>query len=75
MTAKKNEKTTDLRKEFSELPLDRKIATLTQLELDTAKQAFNTIADESAALGKKLFDGIFGDCERKDQEKPEAATE
>ena len=71
----KNARTTDLRTEFSELPLDRKIATLTQLELDTAKQAFNTIADESVALGKKLMDSIFGDCERKDREKPETAAE
>ena len=71
----KNEKTADLRREFNELPLDRKIATLTQLEIDTAKQAFNTIADESTALGKKIFDSIFPDCERADQEKAETATE
>ncbi len=55
------EKTRDLRNEFSELPFDRKIATLMQLETIAVSQAFDKIADASASLGKKIFDSVLTD--------------
>jgi ferredoxin len=55
------EKTQDLRKEFSELPFDRKIATLMQLETIAVTQAFDKIADASISLGKKIFDSVLTD--------------
>jgi hypothetical protein len=55
------EKTRNLRQEFSELPFDRKIATLMQLETVAATEAFDKIAKASAALGKKIFDSVMSD--------------
>jgi len=55
------EKTRNLRQEFSELPFDRKIVTLVQLETDAATEAFDKIANASAALGKKIFDNFTCD--------------
>ena len=55
------EKTRNLRQEFSELPFDRKIATLMQLETDAATEAFDKIAKASVALGKKIFDDVMSD--------------
>lgn len=52
------EKTRDLRQEFSELPFDRKIATLMQLETVAMTEAFEKIANASASLGKKIFDSV-----------------
>jgi hypothetical protein len=54
-------KTHDLREEFSELPFDRKIATLMQLETVTLTEAFDKIANASAALGKKIFDSVLSE--------------
>jgi ferredoxin len=62
------EKTRDLRKEFSELPLERKIATLIQLETIAMSQALDTIANRSVSIGKKLFDGILTDRGRTNQQ-------
>lgn len=53
------EKTRDLRREFSELPFDRKIATLMQLETVAVTEAFDKITDASISLGKKIFDGVM----------------
>jgi hypothetical protein len=62
------EKTRDLRQEFSELPFDRKIATLMQLEMVAVTEAFDKIANASATLGKKIFDSVLSDdptkCDR-----------
>lgn len=55
------EKTRDLRQEFKELPFDRKIATLMQLETIAVSQAFDKIADVSVSLGKKIFDSVTVD--------------
>ena len=55
------ERTRDLRKEFTELPFDRKIATLMQLETIAVSQAFDKIADASVSLGKKIFDSVLAD--------------
>jgi len=53
------EKTRDLKKEFNELPFDRKIATLMQLETIAVTQAFDKITDASVSLGKKIFDSVM----------------
>ena len=59
------EKTRELRQEFSEMPFDRKIATLMQLETIAVTQAFDKIADASASLGKKIFDSVMPDASAK----------
>ena len=71
----KEKKATDLRKEFSDLPLDRKFATLADLEVITATEAIDKFADLSISFGKKLFEGIFPNCESADQPNPKSATE
>ena len=71
----KEKKATDLRKEFSELPLDRKFATLADLEVITATEAIDKFADLSISFGKKLFEGIFPNCESEDQPDAKSATE
>jgi ferredoxin len=53
------EKTRDLKKEFSELPFERKMATLIQLETIAMTQALDTIADRSMTLGKKIFEIVL----------------
>ena len=53
------EKTRNLREEFSELPFERKIATLMQLETIAVTQAFDKITDASVSLGKKIFDSVM----------------
>jgi ferredoxin len=53
------EKTRDLKKEFSELPLERKIATLVQLETIAVTEAFDAITDASVSFGKKIFDSVL----------------
>ena len=74
MTAK-DKKATDLRKEFADLPLDRKFATLADLEVITATEAIDKFADLSISFGKKLFEDIFPNCESADQQDPKSATE
>jgi len=71
----KEKKTSDLRKEFSDLPLDLKFATLADLEVLTATEAIDKFADLSISFGKKLFEGIFPNCEPADQQNPKSATE
>lgn len=58
------EKTADLRKEFTELPFERKMATLLQLETIAVTEALDTIADRSVTLGKKIFDSVLPDSDR-----------
>jgi ferredoxin len=53
------EKTRNLRDEFNELPFERKIATLMQLETIAVTQAFEKITDASVSLGKKIFDSVM----------------
>ena len=71
----KEKKATGLRKEFNDLPLDRKFATLADLEVITATEAIDKFADLSVSIGKKLFASIFTDCESADQQDPKRATE
>jgi len=69
-----DEKTADLRKEFSELPFERKMATLIQLETIAMSQALDTIGDRSVAFGKMIFDTILPNSEgpKHDQDQPSA---
>jgi ferredoxin len=69
------EKTRDLKKEFSELPFERKIAILVQLETIAVTQAFDSIADASVSLGKKIFDSVATDSGRAKQNQPESPKE
>jgi hypothetical protein len=65
------EKTRDLRQEFNELPFDRKIATLMQLETVAMTEAFDKIVNASASLGRKIFDSVLSDDPAKcDQRTP-----
>lgn len=59
------EKTRDLRQEFSELSFDRKIATLMQLETVAVTEAFDKITDASISFGKKIFDIVMPDAAAK----------
>jgi hypothetical protein len=47
---------TDLRREFRELPLDRKLATLVELEAVTAFQTLSSIAEVPSKVAGKLLD-------------------
>lgn len=53
------EKTRDLKREFRELPFERKIATLLQLETIAVTEAFDAITDASVSFGKKVFDSVM----------------
>jgi ferredoxin len=66
------EKTRDLRREFSELPFDRKIATLVQLETVAATEAFDKITDASISFGKKIFDTVMPDASAKADQSGQA---
>jgi ferredoxin len=66
------EKTRDLRREFSELPFDRKIATLLQLETVAATEAFDKITDASISFGKKIFDTVMPDASAKADQSGQA---
>jgi len=51
--------TAGMRKEFGELPLNKKIKTLVQLEAITMYEALNAVIDKPLAMGEKVFDRIF----------------
>ena len=57
--AHKPGETAGMRKEFGELPLDKKIKTLVQLEAITMYEALNAVIDKPLAMGEKVFDRIF----------------
>jgi ferredoxin len=46
----------DLKQHFGNLPLEKKIATLLQLEAITVSEAFNAAIDKPLAFGAKTFD-------------------
>ncbi|HEX8708599.1 MAG TPA: 2Fe-2S iron-sulfur cluster-binding protein [Pyrinomonadaceae bacterium] len=50
----------DLRKEFRELPLERKMATLVELEAVTLFQTLNAVANIPFAIGGKVMDLMAG---------------
>ncbi len=65
------EKPRDLKKEFSELAFERKIATLVQLETIAVTEAFDAMADASVSFGKRIFDSVMPpDKEKQDQGAP-----
>src|SRR5882724_5710840 len=51
--------TAGMRKEFGELPLNKKIKTRVQLEAITMYEALNAVIDKPLAMGEKVFDRIF----------------
>lgn len=54
-----------LRKEFRDLPLDRKLATLVELEAVTAFQTLNAIANVPSLIGEKVLDVLAAFGKRK----------
>lgn len=48
----------DLKKKFSSLPLNKKIAALVQFEALTMSEAFDTAIEKPLAYGSKTFDAI-----------------
>jgi len=68
------ERTADLKKEFAELPFERKMSTLIQLETMAMTQALDTIADRSVAFGKMIFDSVLPTSDQsKTDQKQESA--
>jgi ferredoxin len=57
----------DFRKEFRQLPLERKLATLVELEAVTMMQTLATIADFPFSLGEKLLGLMAGRGRELDQ--------
>jgi hypothetical protein len=50
----------EVRKEFVQLPLQKKIATLLQLEAITMSEALNAAIDKPLAFGSRAFDKLAG---------------
>ncbi len=50
----------DFKKKFGELPLNKKLATLIQLEAATMSEAVNTIIDKSISAGENVMDKLAG---------------
>jgi ferredoxin len=62
----------DLRKEFRDLPLDRKLATLVELEAVTMMQTLNTIANSPFSLVEKVMGFMAGRGRQLDRREREA---
>ena len=62
----------DLRKEFRDLPLERKLATLVELEAVTMMQTLNTIANSPFSLVEKVMDFMAGKGRQLSQREREA---
>jgi len=62
----------DLRKEFRDLPLDRKLATLVELEAVTMMQTLNTIANSPFSLVEKVMGFMAGRGRLLDRREREA---
>jgi hypothetical protein len=52
------EETEDFKKKFGELPLNKKLATLMQLEVATMSEAVNTIIEKSISVGENVMDKL-----------------
>lgn len=63
----------DLRKGFSELPFQRKMTTLMQLETIAMSEVLDTVTDASVTFGKKLFDSVLSGSGGKDEKQHEAS--
>ena len=68
----KEEVVKDLRKEFRDLPLKQKVATLTEFEAVTLFQALNAVADVPFKLGEKVLDVMAGFGRQMSQREREA---
>ncbi len=62
----------DFRKEFRDLPLERKLATLVELEAVTMMQTLNTIANSPYSLVEKVMDFMAGKGRKMSQREREA---
>src|ERR1051325_1721094 len=62
----------DLRNEFNELPLTRKLATLVELEAVTMAQTFSTLANSPFSLVEKVMDFMAGKGRLMSQREREA---
>jgi ferredoxin, 2Fe-2S len=62
----------DFRKEFKEMPLDRKMATLAQLEAVTMFQTLETIMNLPFTIGDKVMDFMAGMGRAKTRQEREA---
>jgi DNA helicase IV len=60
------------RKKFAELPLDKKLSTLVQLEVVTMSDAMNAIIDKSVAAGEKVMDTFVRRARTSREQKREA---
>jgi len=60
----------DVRRGFSELPLDRKLSTLIQIEFDLLKDAVETVASSVSKVVDEVADAF---TERPASAKPDAA--
>ena len=72
MTVKDSkDKAENLRNEFKELPIERKIATLIELEAMTMAETLDKIAECSISFGKKIFDAVApNNGEKSDKSEP-----
>ena len=59
----------ELRKEFGALPLNKKIATLLQLEAITMSEAFDSAIEKPLAFGAKTMDAIISKTRAKNNKK------
>ena len=50
----------EFKKKFGQLPLNKKLATLIQLEAATMSEAVNTIIDKSISAGENAMDKLAG---------------
>ena len=65
-----NKTANDVRRAFSELPLDRKLSTLMQIEFDLLKDAVETVASSVSKVADEVADAF---TERPASAKPDAA--
>lgn len=59
----------ELRKEFGALPLNKKIATLLQLEAITMSEAFDSALEKPLAFGAKTMDALINKARAKNNKK------
>ena len=62
----------DFRKEFKEMPLDRKMATLAELEAVTMFQTLSTVMNLPFTIGEKVMDFMAGRGRAKTRQEREA---
>jgi hypothetical protein len=59
----------DFKKKFGELPLNKKLVTLIQLEAATMSEAVNTIIDKSISAGENVMEKLAGRASTRDSKK------